>query len=495
MPARITRRQTLLTLGALGAVAGTRSSGSAFALGGRSNPYDAIDELATALGPASRSRAFEIAADSIRAGASIETLLGAVLRIGVLDIRPRPHGILHTVMMVHSSFVLADGAGAREAWLAVLWNLDDLKTAQQSDRENFGDWSMPPRPDVHASSAEAARIELFAAMDAWDADRADRAVVALLPHVDHDAFFELMWPLAARCNSFIGHKIIYAAQLERAMRRVGWDQSEPVARSFVRTLLVDRDTHGWDANLEPATELAAQRAVGRADPERARELYRWLRTASADESVPFALDAIADGVAAESVWDALRLVASEVFHRRSGRRSNTGRNALLPVHALTVVNALGHAARTTSDATLSARCLLEALARMPSMRDWLVSSTGLATEGPPLEALGEGAGDVPADLEAAIESGSPELVCAHLVRGKTSVARYGARMRASLLRTATEHHQHKYAAAMLEEAAIVHPDLRPLILAPAVDYLANPSDGTTDVHERSLAALVRAGLG
>ena len=54
------------------------------------------------------------------------------------------------------------------------------------------------------------------------AERADRAVTGLLPHVDPDSLFELLWPYAARCYVDIGHKIIFGAQVERALRRIGW---------------------------------------------------------------------------------------------------------------------------------------------------------------------------------------------------------------------------------------------------------------------------------
>lgn len=488
------RRQTLLALGGAGALAGARSLGMARAWLAPGNPDEAIAELAGALRPVPRGAALEIAADAIRRGATVEVLLGAVLKIGVEDVRPRPHGILHTVMMVHSSFALAEGASEDEAWLAALWNLDDLKAAQERDREEYGDWTLPPRPDVPASTPEAARAELIAALDVWDAERADRAVVALLAHVGPDDLFELLWPFAARCSAFLGHKVIYAAQLERALRRISWSQAEPAARSLVRALLVDRDTATWEPNRERAAALSGLRASGGADPVRARELYRSLRAADVGGSVSAVLDALHDGLDAESAWDALRLVASEVFHDRSGRRSIDGRDALLPVHAVTVVNAMGHVARSTSDPALRWTCLLEAAARLPSLRDWLVASTGLVADGAPLEALGEGAGEGPAELEEAVASGSPVLVCAHLRRGTTSVARYGARLRTSLLGTAREHHQHKYAAAVLEEGALAHPRLRPLVLAPAVDYVAHPLDEATETHRRSLAALSRAGV-
>jgi hypothetical protein len=489
----LTRRQALLALGGLGVLAGSRPL-LALAPRAAGSPGNPITELAAALRTADRDRAFGLAAEAIAGGASIGTVLGAVLRVGVEDIRPRPHGILHTAMMVHSTFALAESASEEEAWLAVLWNLDDLKTAQQGDREQSGDWSMPPRPDVRSADAAAARREFQAAMEAWDAERADRAVVALRPHVDQDALFETLWPFAARCRAFIGHKIIYAAQLDRALARLPASEAEPAARSLVQALLVDRDTEAWDANVDRVGGLALPDVPGARDPDRALDLYRALRGAKAADATTTTLDALGDGVPADDLWEALRLVASEIFHRRSGRRSRDGRDALLPVHALTMVNAMGHAARRTTDPRLARQCLLQAAGWLPRMRDWLSDAVDLRPADPPLTRLGQELDESPPDLETTLASGAPDLVAAHLGQGTTDLPRYGARLRTSLLRTAREHHQHKYMVAMLEEGALAHPELRPLVLAPAVDYLANPADDVTELHERSLRTLKQAGL-
>lgn len=487
MTSRSTRRQVLL-------------AGGSFALSRACGPTPAreplppgalgrVDALAERLRPVSRSEAPVVAAAALRAGASLETLLGAVLKIGVEDVRPRPHGILHTVMMVYSTLSLTDGAEPEEAELLALWNLDDLKVAQRRDRDEWDDWTLPRRPDVRAASASAGSAELIAAMEAWDVERADRAVVAWLPHVDHRTFFECLWPMAARCRAFIGHKIIHAAQLERALRQLPGPLLEPAARSLVRTLLVDRATDGWQASLEHARRRASTLGEPRAaSAVRALELFRRLRRAEPGEPAPVALEALADGAAPEDLWNAARLVASEVFHDRLGRRSSRGRAALLPVHGLTVVEALGHAARTSRDPEVARACLFEALARLPEMRAWLIGTEVLDADGAPLEALGRDL-DGTGDLERALASGSPGELRAHLERGATSSKSLRTALRGALISGAREHHQHKYLAALLGEAARAPAPLRPLLLAPSGEYVAHPDDGPTDVHERSLAAL------
>lgn len=67
-------------------------------------------------------------------------------------------------------------------------------------------------------------------------------------------------------------------------------------------------------------------------------------------------------------------------------------------------------------------------------------------------------------------------------------------IRSSQFRTGQEHHQHKYAAAVQEEGRLVHPRWAARILAPAVDYLAHPSDSETEVYHRSVHALRMTGV-
>lgn len=107
--------------------------------------------------------------------------------------------------------------------------------------------------------------------------------------------------------------------------------------------------------------------------------------------------------------------------------------------------------------------ILQAAAWLAALRDDLGRIVGLSTDGPRLDEL-----ELPSvDFRV---------------------------LRRSLFRTASEHHQHKYAAAIAEEASLMHPRWAARMGATAGEYLANPAEGETEVYRRSMAALKRAGL-
>jgi hypothetical protein len=448
--------------------------------------------LSTRIRDASRDGAWEAAAGAIRAGASPRTLLGAVFLAGVEDIRPRPHGILHAVMMVESACQLSDAAAgaARAAWHPALFNLDDLKTAQESDRREWDDYRMRPLPAAAHASADAARREFVQAMESFDPERAERAAAALAVQVGAAEFFEALRPFTARCYAFIGHKAIYAAQVESALGRIGWAHAEPAVRSLVLALLVGRETAGYDrardlARALPVSVPGAGRGDGRAD-----DLLAALRAAAPAAAAEAVAAALRAGLGAETAWDAIVLLGAEVFQRRPGRRAADGGGALLPVHAVTVPGALRRSFTATGDEATRALLLLQAASWTARLRDDLGRLVGLSPGGQPLAAEGSGR----ATLDDALESASPGRALAYLEREPQGAAVLLARMRASLARRGREHHQHKLAAALAEEAARVHPSKRPLLLAPAVDYLANPADADTDVFRRAERALDAAGV-
>jgi hypothetical protein len=485
------RREAIVRLGLAAAsmVAGGRLGRAA--AGGPAGASEIL-ALAARLRDASRIGAWESATSAIRGGASPETLLGAVFLAGVEDIRPRPHGILHAVMMVESACRLAEASGgaARAAWHLALFNLDDLKTAQESDRGEWNDYRMRPLPPKRGGSADAARRELVEALEAFDPERAERAAAALAALVDASGFFALLRPFTARCYAFIGHKAIYAAQIESALGRIGWAQAESAVRSLVLTLLVDRDTDSYLRARElaptlPAAAFGPRRAAGRAD-----ELLAALRAtppAAAAEGVATALRA---GLGAEVAWDAILLLGAEVFQRRPGRRAIDGRGALLPVHALTVPSALRRSCGAARDHETRGLLLLQAASWTARLRDDLGRLVGLSMKG---DSLGADGADR-ATLDVAVESGSPARALAYLERDPAGAPALLARMRRSLTRCGREHHQHKLAATLAEEAARVHPSARPRLLAPAVDYLANPKDEETGVFRRAEQALDAAGV-
>ncbi len=454
---------------------------------------DDLDELAELIRSTPRSAVLDLAARARSHGADTTTLLGAVFLAGARDIRPwHVGGKLHAVMMVESSFQLAAGLPEREAWLAALWNLDDFKRSQIRDvQDSGGDWVLPPRPQTAAASEPAARREFLAAMEAWDHERADRAIVALLPFHDRASLFELLWPLAGRSFVNIGHKIIYAAQIERTLRRIEWHHAEPALRSLVMALLFQpsgRMTEASSRSEALAGRLPDGWLEGAESPERSLELLRELRRADREGAQDLVVHAFRDGVGPHTVWDALRLRSAEVFsHRASSTPSR--REALLPVHAVTVTGAFGHVWRTSRNDRTRRLMVLQAAAWLADLHAWLEDNDCIADSTAPLDELGAEAKETPETIDALLEQPSAGRARALLDRRPEQADRLVARLQRNLIYTAVEHHQHKYAAAFAEEASLAHPRWRSMILAPALPYMPASAEPATELTRRALATL------
>ncbi len=455
---------------------------------------DDLEELAGLIRTTPRAEVLALAARAREHGADPTTLLGAVFLAGARDIKPwHVGGKLHAVMMVESTFQLAAGLPDREAWLAALWNLDDFKRSQIRDVEDSGgDWVLPPRPQAAAVSEPEARREFFAAMAAWDHERADRAIVALLPFHDRDSLFELLWPLAARSFVNIGHKIIYASQIERTLRRIEWKYAEPALRSLVMALLFQpsgRKTDAFSRSREIAGRLPEGWLEGAESPGSSLDLLRDLRGADRVGAQDLVVQAFRDGLGPRTVWDALRLRSAEVFSHRASSTPRR-REALLPVHAVTVTGAFGHAWRTSRDERTRRLMVLQAAAWLADLDAWLEDNDCIAEATKPIDRLGTEAAEAPATIESLFEQPSAARARAFLDRRPGEAGRFVARLQRNLIHTAVEHHQHKYAAAFAEEASLADPRWRPLLLAPALPYMPASTEPATELTRRALAALV-----
>lgn len=455
-----------------------------------------LSELADLLRETPHDQIFGKVAGAIRAGLDHETLLGAAFVAGVHDIRPRSvGGKLHAVMMVESAYQLAGASSEQEAWLAALWSVNDFKLSQERDRSE-GDWVLPPRPEVAFVSAEAARRELVAAMEAWDAERADRALVGLLPHTDLDSLFEILWPYGARCFVDIGHKVIFCAQVERVIRRLGGRFAEPALRSLVNGLLyLDDSISGSEAAVfersrELASRLPGKWLEGREDPERSLTLLRALRESGDPKAAQeLVVSAFADGLGPSTVWDGLRLWASEILHRRN--RSALRRH--VPVHGVTEVNAFAYAFRTTKEEATRRLLILQAAGWLSLMHRTIVGFYG-PMEDVELETLGAAVKADAVRLEEVFEEPSPERARALMDATKGNAAAFLERLRSALYHKAFQSHQYKYVAAIQEESALVHPRWASRILAPSVTYAPTDADPDTEVLRRSLGALRAASV-
>ena len=70
---------------------------------------------------------------------------------------------------------------------------------------------------------------------------------------------------------------------------------------------------------------------------------------------------------------------------------------------------------------------------------------------------------------------------------------FAAQLRGHLYRGASEVHQIKFCAAVLENARRAHPSLAPLILAPVLDYLPGAAADETELHAASAELIRRLG--
>ncbi len=459
-------------------------------------PLDSLDDLAGRFIAASRDEAPAIAAKALGDGAGVGSILGATFLAGIREVRPRyVGGKLHCVMMVESAFQLCEGLGTKEAALTALWNLDDFKRSQQID-EGEGNWVLPPRPEAAFPDAGAARRELVAAMEAWDAERADRAITGLAPLLDHESLFELLWPFAARSYVNIGHKVIYAAQVERVLARIGWRHAEPALRSVVFALLhkdpVAR-TEAFERSRALAPTLPARWLEGKEDPTRSLEILEKMRASGSEEAQRTIVEAFRAGAGPATIWDGLRLAASEIFLRRPAGPP-ASRASILPVHAVTVTNAFGHVWRKTKDDSTRRLVVLQAAGWLADLRRDLQAMEVHRENAPALDSLGDAEGGAAPALAESLAAGSAALLRRRLDAHPAEQEECRTLLSASLASRGIEHHQHKYAAAAMEESRLVHPRWASRILAPSAGYLPDASAPEADVTDRLLHALKAHGI-
>jgi len=88
---------------------------------------------------------------------------------------------------------------------------------------------------------------------------------------------------------------------------------------------VGRDEGDSERSRALAPELPALDARAPADPDASTALASALWTLDPTEASAAVVAAVGDGASLATVLDALRLLGSEAFARRPGRRSNTGR--------------------------------------------------------------------------------------------------------------------------------------------------------------------------
>ncbi len=447
-----------------------------------------IEPLVRLIETTPREKCVEMLAAQLRAGVPYRRFLAALYLAGVRNVNPRPPGFaLHCLFVIWSAHAMSLDSPENERLLPLVYALDQFKASQDRDaRAAGGDYSMRAIPAASVPAARA-RQELVDAMEAWDQERAERAVTALLRYHGPAAAIEVLWRYGARDFRNIGHKAIFAANAWRTLETIGWEHAEPVMRSLVLGMLdfgLTQRVQGYvfedqcyleNAKLARAIapKIAWNEQAG--EPGAARGLLETMRSAPAGEVCAGAAKSLASGALAPGdVWDAVHLAAAEIRMRCSGGQVITG------LHAVTAASGLRHCYQAASDAETRALLLLQGIGWMgqfqavaarneKNFRDFKITSIE-AAEPSAGDSLAETLSLIPKDMDTAASR------VLRIGADPASSARFAAAARSLVYRKAAEVHYYKYPASIFEDLPLVSAAWRPQILAATVYYMRGPED-------------------
>ena len=155
-----------------------------------------LTDLVPLLIETDRDQLLEALVARIRGGLDYPTMLGAVAEASVRQVRPYPHvGFKYHAFMVLQAVHRTTTLGRPEdRWLPVLWAADVFKGAQAAEQRS-GSWSLGPVRERLVPPAHKAEGAFRDAMERWDPEAADAAVVGLARSLPRDRLFALLVPL------------------------------------------------------------------------------------------------------------------------------------------------------------------------------------------------------------------------------------------------------------------------------------------------------------
>lgn len=300
-----------------------------------------------------------------------EDLLAALALAAVRNVQPYPKvGYkYHSVMMLRAVHSTTQHLSSADKWLPIAWAADYFKQTQAEERDADG-WRMPARAAVSPGGAEAARHALTVALDTWDRDAADAAIVNYAELARPQAIFSLLLPYGARDLRAIGHKAIAVSNAHFLIDVLGSAQAGPILRSTVAALQnSDADpnpaSHAlppdqpWRQNLQRLREIPQNWKQGRNDAGAQAELHAALYQVSEDESGKAVIALLRQGISPDAIWQVLFDTAAELLMHESG---------IVPLHAQTTANALYYAYRVCADEPTQQLSLLQCAAFIAMFR-------------------------------------------------------------------------------------------------------------------------------
>lgn len=457
---------------------------------------DGIEPLVRLIEETPRSTLLEQVADRIRRGSSYREVLAALLLAGIRNVQPRPSvGFkFHCVLVVNSCHLASLSGPDEDRWLPIFWAIDYFKSAQADEKKRTG-WKMQPVNESLVPDAQRSHLMFIEAMDNWDVEKADAATAGLVRMAGATEIFNLFARYAARDYRSIGHKAIYLANSWRALQAIGWQFAEPVLRSLSFALLnhsgepnpstsdlaADRP---WRQNAELLERIPDNWLDGRLDDGVPTSLIETFRQDTPLAAATTAADALASGVAPQSVWDGVFVGAGELLMQQPG---------IIGLHGLTTANAMHFLWQNAADNKVRQQLLLQACSFNPLFRE-SASSRGkvgkqLVTDLQPTspddssQALPEILSDISSNRMKAAEK-----VLGYLASGGSGNNFVNA-TRKTLFAKGRDAHDYKFSSAVLEDYQHVSSAWRNRFLATSVFNLKGSGHPDNSLVTRTRSAL------
>jgi hypothetical protein len=454
-----------------------------------------VEALVRLIEDTARNRLLEQIAERIRAGASYQQLLAALMLAGVRGIQPRPVGFkFHAVLVVNSAHIASLAAQDRDRWLPLFWAIDNFKASQARNAQE-GDWRMAPLADDRLPAPEQTVRNFRSAMDNWETENADRATAQLARIASLNEAYEMFWRYGARDFRDIGHKAIFVANSYRTLVTIGWRHAEPILRSLTYAIM----DHGRDANpatsdhaadrpgrenLRRLTRIRADWQRGRVAREAVTDLLATMRTASPDDAAAAVVTKLNDRVDPSCIWDALFLTAGELLMKQPG---------IVGLHTITTVNALSFGYQTTANDETRRFLMLQAASFLPMFR----ARMNNLPENPRIDAFE--AGELEGQGQATIDNIFTTLSTDRLAAARKTLALLETRRdqvgpmmntaRRLIFAKGTDSHDYKFSSAALEDFYNVSPAWRNRFLAANMFWLKGSAGNDSPVMQRTRTAL------
>lgn len=458
-----------------------------------------------------RERCAGVFIDQLRRGLPYRRFLAAVFFAGI-----RRHGSHHDVYKIHSVHQVSLDVRPEERLLPLFWAMNGYKKHQE-------DFPNPLLTELSGSlpAPEKASAELANAMERFDADGAERALVTMARNHGPRQTMEQLWIYGLRNLGSGGHAAILVANCFRALETLGWREAEQTLRFVIQDIYLlsaEKPDQYWLSNTARADRcldrLPPTWTASTADQAATLELYSLLRKGKAEPACELAIAQLLRGVGAQALWDAIHLATAELMIRHQSGWGLASR----PLHANTSTNALHYAFRTCIAPRTRLLALMQAVA-------WAAARTGadlgelrnIRIAELPAASLPASATDAVADIFALL----PTRTYRWDTHDKKAVLGYGKRAEADeacckvfvlardrpesvplfvqtahswLCRKANDDaHEYKFLAAILEDTAWVSPSWQPHLLAASVHYLHGTQTPDNPVIQQVQEALQRKG--